>query len=118
MAAACHADGLCDLRCNRLDPLAQPGVRGAGFVNGLGTGIVLPAMVTWNARMLPVSRRGMGIGAFQSCFNLGMFLNPLMIVGLEKQLVVPRAEVVSLFGWALVALAVVALPVGMGNRRG
>lgn len=90
----------------------------AGFVNGLGTGIVLPAMVTWNARMLPVSRRGMGIGAFQSCFNLGMFLNPLMIVGLEKQLVVPRAEVVSLFGWALVALAVVALPLGMGNRRG
>lgn len=34
----------------------------AGFVNGLGIGIVLPAMVTWNVRVLPLSRRGIGVG--------------------------------------------------------
>ncbi|HSI56436.1 MAG TPA: MFS transporter [Ideonella sp.] len=93
----------------------------AGFVNGLGAGIVLPTMVTWNVRELPVSRRAMGVGAFQSCFTLGLFLNPLIIVGLEKLLAVPRAQVVGLVGMALLALAVVALGSGLSGgpaRRG
>lgn len=80
----------------------------AGFVNGLGTGIALPAMVTWNVRELPLSRRGMGVGAFQSCFNLGMFLNPLLIVGLEKNLLQPRSQVVAYLGSALLLLAALA----------
>lgn len=80
----------------------------AGFINGLGTGIVLPAMVTWNVRELPLSRRGMGVGAFQSCFNLGMFLNPLLIVGLEKGLLQPRSQVVAYLGGALLLLAALA----------
>ncbi|SDP61695.1 Predicted arabinose efflux permease, MFS family [Rhodoferax sp. OV413] len=90
----------------------------AGFVNGLGAGIVLPAMVTWNVRELPMSRRGMGVGAFQSCFTLGLFLNPLIIVGLEKFLHVPRAEVVGLVGFVLLVLALIALLSGVLGRRG
>jgi len=85
----------------------------AGFVNGLGAGIVLPTMVTWNVRELPMSRRGMGVGAFQSCFTLGLFLNPLIIVGLEKFLVVPRAEVIGLVGFVLLVLAAIALLSGV-----
>lgn len=90
----------------------------AGFVNGLGAGIVLPAMVTWNVRELPMSRRGMGVGAFQSCFTLGLFLNPLIIVGLEKFLHVPRAEVVGLVGFVLLALALIAMLSGVLGKRG
>ena len=83
-----------------------------GLVNGLGIGIVLPTMVTWNVRVLPLSRRGMGVGAFQSCFTIGLFVNPIIIVGLEKLLLVPRAHVVGLVGWAMLALAAVALLAG------
>lgn len=90
----------------------------AGCVNGLGIGIVLPTMVTWNVRVLPLSRRGMGVGAFQSCFTLGLFVNPLIIVGLEKLLAVSRANVVGLVGWVMLALAAVALVAGLVTRRG
>ena len=90
----------------------------AGFVNGLGAGIVLPTMVTWNMRDLPVSRRGMGTGAFQSCLFLGMFLNPILVVGLEKQLAAPRAQAVGLFGFVLLGLAIVAaLAAALGRSR-
>lgn len=89
-----------------------------GLVNGLGIGIVLPTMVTWNVRVLPLSRRGMGVGAFQSCFTIGLFVNPIIIVGLEKLLAVSRANVVGLVGWVLLALAAIALLVGVTNRRG
>lgn len=81
----------------------------AGFVNGLGAGILLPTMVTWNMRDLPVSRRGLGTGAFQSCFCLGMFVNPILIVGLEKSWMVPRAQVIGSVGTVLVGLALLAL---------
>jgi hypothetical protein len=90
----------------------------AGCVNGLGIGIVLPTMVTWNVRVLPLSRRGMGVGAFQSCFTLGLFVNPLIIVGLEKLLAVSRAHVVGLVGWVMLALAAIALVAGLMTRRG
>lgn len=80
----------------------------AGFVNGLGAGILLPSLVTWNMRQLPLSRRGLGTGAFQSCLFFGMFINPVLIVGLEKQLAAPRAQAVGIEGLLLLGLALVA----------
>ncbi len=88
----------------------------AGFVNGLGAGIVLPTMVTWNMRDLPVSRRGIGTGAFQSCLFFGMFLNPILIVWLEKQLGGARALAIGLEGQVLLGLGLVALAVGLLRR--
>ncbi|PXW97582.1 putative MFS family arabinose efflux permease [Sphaerotilus hippei] len=88
----------------------------AGLVNGLGAGILLPTMVTWNMRDLPVSRRGLGTGAFQSCFCLGMFVNPLLIVGMEKHLEIARAHAIGLVGQVMLGLAVVALLVGLLRR--
>lgn len=89
----------------------------AGFVNGLGCGILLPTMVTWNMRELPLSQRGFGIGAYQSCFFFGFFVNPLIVVGLEKQLAAPRAAAVGLIGGVLLALALLALASGVLARR-
>jgi len=89
----------------------------AGFVNGLGCGILLPTIVTWNMRELPLSRRGFGIGAYQSCFFLGIFVNPLIVVGLEKQLAATRALAVGSIGMVLLALAVVALASAVLARR-
>lgn len=89
----------------------------AGFVNGLGCGILLPTMVTWNMRELPLSRRGFGIGAYQSCFFLGFFFNPLIVVALEKQLAAPRAAAVGTIGMLLLGLAVLALAIASWRRR-
>lgn len=89
----------------------------AGFVNGLGAGILLPTMVTWNMRELPVSRRGLGIGAFQSCLFLGMFVNPILVVGLEKVWVVSRAHVVGGMGLGLLALGLLAFVAGLASVR-
>jgi MFS family permease len=89
----------------------------AGFVNGVGCGILLPTMVSWNMRELPLSKRGFGIGAYQSCFFLGIFFNPLIVVGLEKQLAAPRAAAVGQIGMALLALAALAAVVATLRRR-
>ncbi len=89
----------------------------AGFVNGLGMGIVLPAMVTWNMRELPISRRGMGIGAFQSAFQLGLFLNPLIVVWLEQHGAGSRAAAVGWLSWAVLGLAAMAALAGLRHGR-
>jgi MFS family permease len=89
----------------------------AGFVNGLGCGILLPTMVAWNMRELPLSKRGFGIGAYQSCFFLGFFFSPLIVVALEKQLAAPRAAAVGQIGMALLALAALAAVVATLRRR-
>jgi hypothetical protein len=85
----------------------------AGFINGLGSGILLPTMVTWNMRDLPVSKRGLGTGAYQSCQFFGMFVNPILIVGLEKHLGGARALAIGLEGQVLVGLGLIALVVGL-----
>jgi MFS family permease len=87
-----------------------------GGLNGLGAGIILTTLVTWNMRQLPVSRRGLGTGAFQSCLFLGMFANPLLIVGVEKHLAGTRAGSIALEGLVLALLALVAWMAG-GMRR-
>jgi hypothetical protein len=73
-------------------------------------------MVTWNMRDLPVSRRGMGTGAFQSCLFFGMFVNPILIVALEKHLGGARALAVGLEGQVLVGLGLLALVVGLVRK--
>jgi MFS family permease len=88
----------------------------AGFVNGLGAGILLPTMVTWNMRDLPVSRRGFGTGAFQSCLFFGMFLNPIIVVGLEKNVAGTRAGAIGLVGIVMIALGIVAAIVAATRR--
>lgn len=88
----------------------------AGFVNGLGCGILLPTLVTWNMRDLPISRRGFGTGAYQSCQFFGMFVNPILIVWLEKSLGGARSVAIGLEGQVLVALGVVALITGLLSK--
>lgn len=79
-----------------------------GFVNGLGCGIALPLVVTWNVRELPYARRGFGLGAFFSLNFLGNFANPLLVMPMVAALG-KRADVVQLWGLALLGVAVAAL---------
>ena len=83
----------------------------AAVVNGLGCGLLLPTAVTWNMRELPFAHRGLGVGAFQSSLFFGMFLNPVLVVSLDRALG-SRALAVGVVGLALIGLAVVAALVG------
>lgn len=80
----------------------------AGVVNGLGCGILLPALVTWTQRSIPSARRGLGNGAFQSALYLGMSTSPLLVVGLQSQLG-GRLAAVAAIGTVLAVLAGLAM---------
>jgi MFS family permease len=87
-----------------------------GAINGVGCGIVLPALVSWGLRSLPFERRGMGTGAFTATQFIGYFCSPLIVmpmVGMWGS----RFAVVEGWGFALIALAVVAFAGSFGTRR-
>jgi len=89
----------------------------AAIVNGCGTGLMLPTLVTWNMRELPFAKRGVGTGAFQSSLFLGMFLNPVVIVTLEK-LLNSRAAAIGAAGlFILIAALIAAAVAGLTRRR-
>ncbi|MBS0399876.1 MAG: MFS transporter [Proteobacteria bacterium] len=94
---------------------SYPALTFAAVINGLGAGLLLPTVVTWNMRELPAVRRGFGTGAFQSAQFLGMFVNPVVVVGLQAQ-VGSRALAVSIVGAVLVAGALIALIRHLGPR--
>jgi MFS family permease len=83
----------------------------AAMVEGVGCGLLLPMLVTWNMRELPAHRRGFGTGAFTSSLFLGMFANPLIVV-YSADVFGDRASVFLAVGYALLVAAVIALVVG------
>jgi MFS family permease len=85
------------------------------IVNGLGCGLLLPTMVTWNMRSLPFSRRGFGTGAFQSALMLGMAISSLVVVTLGNMLH-SRASAVAQIGIVVVVGAGVALVTWLKQR--
>lgn len=89
----------------------------AGLLNGLGCGILLPTMVTWTMRSLPLAQRGFGTGAFQSCLFFGQFLNGFVIVALQSQLGGQRAVAVAAIGAALAVLGALSLLAALLHRR-
>lgn len=51
-------------------------------LTGLGTGMLLPTLLTWAVNRLSVAERGRGTGLWTSTFFLGQFLSPLVVAGL------------------------------------
>ncbi|HSV46997.1 MAG TPA: MFS transporter [Ramlibacter sp.] len=80
-------------------------------VNGFGCGIMLPAAVTWNMRVLPFARRGVGAGAFLSLHFIGYFVSPLLLMPLVEMLG-KRAQAVEVLALAIVGVAVLTLLAG------
>ena len=58
----------------------------SGIIQGLGGGILLPAVVIWNMRLLPTKIRGLGTGALQSGMFLGQFLSSIILIWVARQL--------------------------------
>ena len=80
---------------------------GAAAIEGVGCGLMLPTLMTWNMRTLPPSRRGLGMGACSSSLFLGMFLNPLIVVA-ATDVTGNRATVVLVLGGLALAGAALA----------
>ena len=59
----------------------------------------------------------MGIGAFQSALQFGMFLNPMLVVWLEKTVTGSRAAAVGGLGLAALVLAALAILGGLRHGR-
>ena len=58
-------------------------VAGAAL-NEVGSGLVLPTLLSWALAGLPGHVRGRGTGAWQACFFFGQFISPVAIIGLER----------------------------------
>lgn len=84
------------------------------IANGLGCGLLLPTVVTWNMRILPFEKRGLGTGAFQSALMLGMAVSSLILVSMGNA-AGSRATAVAEFGTVVAAAGLVALVCWLGH---
>ncbi|MGI5459132.1 MFS transporter [Streptomyces sp. CA-249302] len=84
------------------------------FVNCIGTGLLLPTLLTWAMSGLRYANRGRGTGLWTASFFLGQFLCPLVMIGL-KSVTADLATAVSIVGLASTAVALGTLPL---LRRG
>jgi MFS family permease len=87
----------------------------AAMLNGIGCGVLLPTMVTWTMRSLPAHKRGFGNGAYQSAFYLGMFVNPVLVIGIQDAFG-SRAEAIAVIGAALLMMVILAMVVAALRR--
>jgi MFS family permease len=53
-------------------------------VNGIGSGLVLPTLITWALSQLSFEVRGRGTGVWNTAMFLGQFLSPLIILWLKS----------------------------------
>jgi MFS family permease len=85
-------------------------------LEGIGCGLLLPMLLTWNMRELPAARRGVGNGAFSSCLFFGMFLSPLAVLFAADRLG-GRAAALMAIGTSLAVAAVIAAGAAMRRKQ-
>ncbi|MER5428476.1 MFS transporter [Streptomyces sp. NPDC002588] len=83
-------------------------------LNCLGTGVLLPSLLTLAMSRLDFADRGRGTGLWTAAFFAGEFVCPLVLIGLESA-VGSLAKAVGLLG---LASGVVAAGLLLGRRRG
>lgn len=76
-------------------------------VNGIGSGLVLPTLITWALSQLTLEVRGRGTGVWNTAMFLGQFLSPLIILGL-KSVTGSLGGAVLVYAIACLAAAVIA----------
>jgi MFS family permease len=82
-----------------------------------GCGIVLPSVLTFTVRNLPLEVRGRGTGMWQGVFSIGQFLSPILVTLSANQLggILPAFALFAALNMAAAVLALVGgLIVGKG----
>jgi MFS family permease len=85
----------------------------AAFFASVGVGVLLPCLLAWILRVLPVSFRGRGTGLWTGTFFFGQFLAPLAAIALSGQLGGSLINVILLYA----VLAGVAAVISMAFAR-
>lgn len=75
-------------------------------INGIGSGLALPTLMTWAMGGLRLEQRGRVAGFWNGTFFLGQFLSPLLFIGLAGQ-AGGRAPAMAVFAAALGGAALV-----------
>jgi MFS family permease len=86
------------------------------LINGFGGGLLVPTLLTWNMRTLPLERRGFGTGAWTASMFLGQFVNPILVnslAGIADGLV----AAVHLIGLGLLALTGISLAASLKSAK-
>jgi MFS family permease len=86
------------------------------LINGFGGGLLIPTLLTWNMRTLPLERRGLGTGAWTASFFLAQFVNPIVVLPLAG-IAGGRAAAVHLIGLVLLVLTAIALAASLKSAR-
>jgi MFS family permease len=77
-------------------------------INGLGSGLVLPTMITWAVAKMTPEVRARGSGLWQTAMFLGQFASPLSIL-LFKNLTGSRSDAILIYAIGCSFGAAVAL---------
>lgn len=86
-------------------------------VNGIGSGLVLPTLITWALSQLSFEVRGRGTGVWNTAMFLGQFLSPLIILWLKSASGSLGGAVLVYAIASLAAAAVAALQFFVGVRQ-
>src|SRR5262245_6755238 len=86
------------------------------LINGFGGGLLIPTLLSWNMRTLPLERRGFGTGAWTASMFLGQFVNPLVVLALAG-IAGGRGGAVHLIGLGLLALMGISLAASLKPAR-
>ncbi|MEO6380188.1 MAG: MFS transporter [Caulobacteraceae bacterium] len=60
-----------------------PQLIAAAMLNGVGSGLMLPTLLTWTMSLVSLPQRGRGAGGFTTFFFLGQFVSPLLVVAMS-----------------------------------
>lgn len=88
---------------------------GAMLLNGLGIGLMMPALTVRAAAMAPPDHRARILGGLTTAFFVGQFCSPIITHLLLKGMALP--EVFALNGAAMLMLAAMMITQGTRNRR-
>jgi MFS family permease len=86
------------------------------LINGLGGGLLIPTLLTWNMRTLPLERRGLGTGAWTASMFLGQFVNPIVVLWLAG-VAGGRTAAVHIIGLGLLVLTGISLAASLKSAR-
>jgi MFS family permease len=86
------------------------------LINGLGGGLLIPTLLTWNMGSLPIERRGLGTGAWTASMFLGQFVNPIVVISLAG-IAGGRAAAVHIIGLGLLSLTGISLAASLMSAR-
>jgi MFS family permease len=112
LSFACSGSGLLILAA----ATTMNGVAIGLLINGLGGGLLIPTLLTWNMRTLPPERRGLGTGFWTASMFLAQFVNPIVVLAIAG-VAGGRAAAVHFIGLALLALMVISLAASLKSAR-